>query len=254
MPEFRTFRAESIVLKHHDWGEADRILTVFTREHGKLRIVARGVRKIRSRRAGHLEPFTHVMLQLAKSKDLPIVTQADTLESFSTLREDLEAIGHASYVVELLDRFTYQEGENLPLFNLFKRTLERLAARKAPAELVLRYFEMRLLDQVGFRPELFGCVVCGEEIRAENQYFSAALGGIVCPRSAGGKTGLTPISVDALKFLRHFQRSTFSEATRAQPSPAAEREMEVVMQHYLTYVLERGLNTPGFMQRIKNTR
>ena len=76
MSEFRSYRAEAIVLKHHDWGEADRILTAFTREHGKLRVIAKGVRKIRSRRAGHLEPFTHVMLQLAKSKELPIVTQA----------------------------------------------------------------------------------------------------------------------------------------------------------------------------------
>lgn len=250
MPEFRSFRAESIVLKHHDWGEADRILTIFTREQGKLRVIAKGVRKIRSRRAGHLEPFTHVMLQLAKSKDLPIVTQADTLTAFSTLREDLQAIGHASYVVELLDKFTYQEGENLALFNLLKRTLERLAAGEVSTALVLRFFEMRLLDLAGFRPDLFTCVVCGEAIVAEDQYFSASLGGVVCPRSAGGASGLVPVSMDALRFLRHFQRSSFSEATRARPSQDAEREMEVVMQHYITYVLERGLNTPKFIRRV----
>lgn len=252
MPEFRSFRAESIVLKHHDWGEADRILTVFTREHGKLRVIAKGVRKIRSRRAGHLEPFTHVAIQLAKSKDMPIVTQADTLESFSVLREDLDAIGSASYVVELLDKFTYQEGENVSIFSLLKRTLERLAAARVPTALVLRYFEMRLLDLSGFRPELFVCVVCGEKIVAENQYFSAGQGGVVCPRSASGMSGLVPISVDALRFLRHFQRSSFSEATRARPSQEADRDMEVVMQHYITYVLERGLNTPKFIKKMKN--
>jgi DNA repair protein RecO (recombination protein O) len=252
MAEFRSFRAESIVLKHHDWGEADRIVTVFSREQGKLRVVARGVRKIRSRRAGHLEPFTHVMLQLARSSDLPIVTQADTVESFAILREDLEAIGHASYIVELLDKFTYQEGANIALFNLLKRTLERLAAGNVPPALVLRYFEMRLLDLAGFRPELSTCVICGEEIRAENQYFSAAQGGVVCPRPVHVQSGLVPISVDALRFLRHFQRSSFSEATRAQPSKGADREMEMVMQHYITYVLERGLNTPKFIKRLKN--
>jgi DNA repair protein RecO (recombination protein O) len=250
--EFRSYRAESIVLKHQDWGEADRILTVFTREHGKLRVIAKGVRKIRSRRAGHLEPFTHVMLQLAKSKDMPIVTQADSLESFAVLREDLESIGYVSYAIELLDRFTYQEGENVSLFNLLKRTLERLAAGKVSTALVLRYFEMRLLDLTGFRPELFACVVCGEEIVAEDQFFSAAQGGVVCPRSVGNLSGLVPISTDALKFFRHFQRSSFSEATRARPSKETDREMEVVIQHYITYVLERGLNTPKFINKMKD--
>jgi DNA repair protein RecO (recombination protein O) len=251
MPEFRSFRAESIVLKHHDWGEADRIVTVFTREHGKLRVIAKGVRKIRSRRAGHLEPFTHVAIQLAKSRDMPIVTQAETIESFEVLRGDLEAIGSASYVVELLDKFTYQEGENVSIFNLLRRTMARLAAGQVPAALILRYFEIRLLDLAGFRPELFACVVCGEEIVAEDQYFSAARGGVVCPRSAPGTPGLVPISVDALRFLRHFQRSPFKEATRARPTAEADRDMEVVIQHYITYVLERGLNTPGFIKKMR---
>lgn len=250
MAEFRSFRAESIVLKHQDWGEADRILTLFTREHGKLRVIAKGVRKIRSRRAGHLEPFTHVALQLAKSKDLPIVTQAETISSFSALREDLGAIGHASYAVELLDKFTYPEGEHVALFNLIKNTFDRLTAGMAPAALVLRFYEVRLLDLAGYRPELFACVVCGEKIKAEDQYFSAGQGGVVCPRSALGMAGLTPISVDALRFLRHFQRSSFTEATRARPSIEADREMEVVMQHYITYVLERGLNTPKFIRKV----
>ena len=125
--KFRSFRAESIVLKHSEWGEADRILTLFTREQGKIKAIAKGVRKIRSRRAGHLEPFTHVSLQLASSKDMPIVTQAETIESFPALREDLVSIGQASYLIELLDRFTYEEGENVALFNLLRSSLERLA-------------------------------------------------------------------------------------------------------------------------------
>lgn len=251
MPKFRTQRADSIVLKHREWGEADRILTLFTREHGKIRAIAKGVRKIRSRRAGHLEPFTHVTLQLAQSKDLPIITQADMVEGFLPLREDLVRITQASYAVELLDKFTYEEGENVSLFKLLKSTLGRLAQTELDAALVLRYYEMRLLDFTGFRPELFHCAECGEPIRPENQYISAALGGVVCPRCAPTMSSLMPISIDALRFLRHFQRSPFKEATRAQPTEAVHREMEMVMQHYITYVLERGLNTPRFLRQFR---
>src|SRR5512143_4101073 len=105
MTDFHSFRAESIVLRHSDWGEADRLLVLYTREQGKVRAIAKGVRKITSRKAGHLEPFTHVKLQVSSGRDLMIVTQADTIEAFAPIREDLTLTGYAAYVIELLDRF-----------------------------------------------------------------------------------------------------------------------------------------------------
>ena len=253
-PEFRSYRVEAIVLRHTDWGEADRILKIFTRQQGKLRVVIKGVRKIRSRKAGHVEPFTHVALQLAKSRDLPIVSQAEMITNFQPLREDLELIGYASYVVELLDQFTYEEGENQPIYNLLLKTLSRLSQPEEfpDIQLVVRYYEMRLLDYVGFRPDLFQCVVSGEVIQPEAQFFSAEHGGVVCPACASGIPGLRPVSMEALRFLRHLQRSNFVEANRARPQPAIHREMEILMQHYLTYLLERRLNSPRFIREVRN--
>jgi DNA repair protein RecO (recombination protein O) len=125
----RSFRVEAVVLRHANWGEADRILMLYTREQGKLRAVAKGARKIRSRKAGHLEPFTHITLQLAKSRDIPIVTQVETIDPYLPLRETLVLTGYASYVMELLDRFTYEEdGGNLSLFRLLTDTLARLCS------------------------------------------------------------------------------------------------------------------------------
>ena len=109
MSDFRSFRASAVVLRHADYGEADRLLTLFTREQGKVRAIAKGARKLTSRKAGHIEPFTHVTLQLAKGRDLFIVTQAETVNNFSGLREDLVKTGYAAYIVELIDRFTYEE-------------------------------------------------------------------------------------------------------------------------------------------------
>jgi len=253
MPEtkFRSFRVEAVVLRHSDYGEADRLLTLYTRQLGKTRVLAKGARKIASRKAGHIEPFTHAKLQLAKGRDLLILTQADTVDAYLPLREDLILTSHASYVMELLDRFTYEdETESPSTFRLLTDTLSRLASKSDPW-LVIRYYEMRLLDHLGFRPRLFECANCGREIKAEDQYFSFSAGGVICPRCGKGLPNLHAISVEALKYLRHFQRSSYPEATRARPDLDVQQETETLMQGYFTYLLERELNTPGFLKKIK---
>jgi DNA repair protein RecO (recombination protein O) len=249
-PKFRSFRVDAVVLRHADYGEADRMLTLFTRQLGKMRAIAKGARKIASRKAGHIEPFTHVRLQLSKGREIWIVTQADTVDAYLPLRDDLILTSHASYIIELLDRFSYEEEtENPTLFRLLTDTLSRLASKSDPW-LVIRYYEMRLLDNVGFRPQLFECANCGREIKPEDQFFSFSAGGVICPRCGHGLPNLHYISVDTLKYLRHFQRSSYTEATRARPSLEVQKEAESLMQGYFTYLVERELNTPGFLKKV----
>lgn len=250
-PKFRSFRVDAVVLRHSDYGEADRLLTLFTRQLGKTRAIAKGARKIASRKAGHIEPFTHVRLLLAQGREMFIVTQADTVDAYLPLRDDLTLTAHASYAIELLDRFTYEDQtENPALFRLLTETLSRLASRHDPW-LVSRYYEMRLLDLVGFRPQLFECVNCGRPLQPEDQFFSFSGGGVICPRCGRGLPHLHGISVEALKYLRHFQRSSYTEAARARPSLEVQKEAESLMQGYFTYLLERELNTPGFLRKIR---
>ena len=238
------------MLRHGDWGEADRLLTLYTREEGKLRAIAKGARKPLSRKAGHLEPLTRVSLLLARGRSFFIVTQAETVDAHLPLTEDLELVGYGSYVLELLDSFTHDEDENRSLYRLLTATLSRLVNGAEP-QLVLRYYELRLLDALGYRPELFQCVSCEAEIQPEDQYFSAGLGGVLCPRCGSGQKGARPVSRDALRYLRHFQRSSYADAARARiPAPIA-LELENLMHHYLTYLLERGLHTPSFMRQVK---
>jgi DNA repair protein RecO (recombination protein O) len=246
----RSVRVEAVVLRHIDWGEADRLLWLFTREMGKVRVVAKGVRKLHSRKAGHLEPFTRAKLMLARGREMMIVTQAEAQDTLPLLREDLLRMGYASYVVELLDRFTYEEGQNISMYNLLADTLVRIC-KEPDTILVIRYYEMRLLDLLGFRPQLFHCATCENEIQPEDQFFSAAQGGVLCPTCGRNAPGARPISMQALKYLRHFQRSSYTDAKRAHPTPELYREMEMLTQHYLTYLLERGLNTPEFLRRVK---
>lgn len=252
MSDFRSFRAAAVVLRHADWGEADRLLTLYTREQGMVRAVAKGVRKMTSRKAGHLQPFTHVTVQLAKGRDLLIVTQADTVNAFLSLHDNLEKTSYAAYVIELLLRFSYEEEAGNPtIFKLLIDTLDRLEKEK-DSWLAIRYYEMRLLDAVGFRPQLFACANCGREILPEDQFFSFTAGGVICPRCGLGLPNLMKISIETLKYLRHFQRSSYRDASRANPSLEVQKEAEVLMQKYFTYLLERELNTPGFIKRVRS--
>lgn len=251
MNQPRSFRTEAVVIRHADWGEADRILTLFTREQGKLRVLAKGARKVLSRKAGHLQPFTRVTLQLARGRDLPIVTQVETLDAYLPLRDDLLKVGYAAYVLELIDRLTYdEEGNTFSLFRLLTETLERIAS-EADGWLAVRYYEMRLLDFLGFRPKLFECANCGRPIEPRDQYFSPGVGGVICPQCGMGLPGLWDVDVQTLKYLRHFQRSSYPEAVRARPNAEARKKIEALMQAYFTYLLERELNTPGFLKRVR---
>ena len=116
----------------------------------------------------------------------------------------------------------------------------------------MRYFEIQLLDLLGFRPELFYCVSCREEIRPQDQFFSADGGGVLCPKCGRERPGVRPVSMEALKYFRHFLRSTYAQTGRAHPSPEALVELESLLQYYLTYLLERGLNTPAFLREVRH--
>ena len=246
----RSFNAEAIVLRHRDWGEADRLVTLYTRQRGKIRAVAKGARKVRSRKAGHLQPLTRITVQLARARGPYIITQVETLDAYLPLRDNLTLTGNASYLVELLERFTYEEEEaNTAVFRLLSDSLTRLSEGD-DIWVLLRYYEMRLLDYLGFRPRLFHCANCEREIKAENQFFSAAQGGVLCPQCGASQPSARPVDVEMLRYLRHFQRSAYPDAQRADPNPKIRASIENLMQFYITYTLERGLNSPQFLREV----
>ncbi len=247
--EARSYRAQGLVIRHREFGEADRILTIYTLEKGKLQAIAKGVRKLKSRKAGHLEPFTQVMLQLAKGRNLEVVTQVETIRNFDNIRENLKLTAQAAYVLELLDRFTYEEGENRALYNLVVETLSRLDAGISPG-LVTHYYEVHLMDILGFKPQLQECVVCGAAIQPEDQYFSAKLGGVICQNSLSGDPSAWPISMNALRYLRFFQRSPWPQVKNRTIPEEVDHELSKLIEKYLTYLLEYSLKTPGFLDAV----
>lgn len=246
----RTYRTEALVLRRKDIGEADRVLTLLTPERGKVRVVAKGIRKPRSRKAGHLELFTRASLLIAAGRDLDLITQAQALETYRPLREDLVRGAYAAYAVELLDKFTPERQEAGELYQLLAHMLGWLSAVADPA-LPARYYELRLLTLAGFQPELRRCVLGGETIVAEAQYFSAPQGGAVCARCGRGQAGLLPISMEALKYLRYFQSQPYSKVAGLKLAPGVLSEMERILQRYIVYVLERQLKSVEFLKLLQ---
>ncbi len=247
-PRRRT--VDAVILRLWDVGEADRMLSLYSREEGKGRALAKGVRRPRSRRAGHLQPLSRTRLLLAQARSAPIVAQAEAVEVFPALRRDVTRYAYAAQVAELVERFVW-EGEHYP--GLFTALLDALrgVAREPHPDWPVRFFELRLLDWVGFRPELHHCTVCGAPIRAEDQFFSASHGGVVCPRCGPRTPDAQPVNRRTLKFLRHLQRSTWPEARRVVPDAGVRRALEEVLQAYLTFVLERPLRGAAVQRQLR---
>lgn len=147
----RSYKTEGIIIKRKDFGEADRILTVFTKNQGKIKIVAKGVRKISSRRSSHVELLNQSILTIHDGK-IPILTEAETIKHYSILKNDLKKCGFAFYICELIDGLLPEHQENRAVFNLMQDVLVRLQTEAKPRDLISK-FEQDLLVSLGFWPK-----------------------------------------------------------------------------------------------------
>lgn len=246
----RVYRTEAIVLRRTDFGEADRLLTVFTPHRGKLRLVAKGARKPTSRKSGHVELFSHGQFLVAVGRELDILTQAETLEPYLALREDLLRTTYAYYVAELADAFAAEQDENRPLFDLLKDAFGWLCTAEDLA-LVARYFELHLLGLVGYQPQLFICGMCKVQLKPEINYLSAADGSVVCRQCGHDRMGTTEISVNALKVMRFLQTRQWETCRLLRLSSSSHAQVERAMNQYITYHLERKLKSVEFIHRLR---
>ena len=246
----RLYKTEGVVLKHSYIGEADALLTFCTPDRGKLRAVARGVRRPKSRLAGHLEPLTYCTMMLAEGRTLDVVSGCEALDSFQGIKSDLWLLSCGLYAADLTDRLSAEGAENQPLFRLLLNALRSLAGGVDPA-LVLRYFEFHSLACSGYLPELWECALCHRKLEATTNYFSPAAAGLLCP-NCRGKEGLDrPTSVDCVKVLRFFTRNECPALARLRVKPRLAREIEDLMQGYVTYVLDREVASAKWLHELR---
>ena len=249
----RSIRTEGIILRRRDFGESDRILVIFTRKLGRISGLAKGARKPSSKISGHLELFSRGTFLVSRGRNLQFIPQAETIDSYDHLREDLSGIGLGSYIVELVDALTTEEGSNLKLYDLLVTALQALDGGLEPV-IVVHYFELHLLGLTGFQPEFFICVECGESITEQDQYLSGGLGGVICPKCIKGigTADFRPVSARMLKYLRHFQRSSLQELLTLKIPQDVQAGLEEVIRYYLNHTLEGSLNSPAFINQVSS--
>lgn len=244
------YKTEGIVLRHADMGEADRLIVLFTPFRGKMRAVARGARRPTSKLAGHLEQFTHTSVLVARGRNLDLITQAQTVDSFIAVRESLRLVLYASYAVELVERSTEWESENRALFDVLQRMLRHVStARRLDA--ALRAFELEALATLGYRPQLDACVACGRDLAAERNGFSSTAGGVLCPLCRGREGDQHDISAATLATLRHLQRGGLAAAERLEMSQAVRSQSEALLAVYISDRLEYSLNSANVLRALR---
>ena len=232
------YREVGIVLRTMRLGEADKIVTMVTQGRGKVRAVAKGVRKTKSRFGGRLEPLQHVSLQLYEGRSLDTITQVETIDHFRGIREDLDRLTQATTMLEVVDAVV-QEGEQNPkLHQMLLGALRTLEA--APSPLVVPAFFWKLLAHEGYRPMLDACASCGSE--AELVAFDLTEGGVLCRACARG-TRLTP---EALSLLRRILGGDLVTVL-AEPPTQAGYEVEHLATRALEHHLERKMRSVGIL-------
>ena len=241
-----TYRDQAVVLRTQKLGEADRIITLLTREHGRVKAVAKGVRRTKSRWGARLEPASHVDLQLYSGRTFETVTQAVSLENFGdTLSLDYRRWTVASAILEAAERFTAQEHEpSLQQYLLLVGALKALAHETYDASLILDAYLLRSLAVAGYAPSLTNCSVCDEP--GPHRFFSLVGGGSVC-MTCKPSAAPTP-HPETLELMQALLSSDWEQASASQMR--YRREASGLIAAYLQWHLERGLRSLPLVERI----
>lgn len=234
------YRDTGVVLRTHKLGEADRIVVLLTEHHGKVRAVAKGVRRTRSRFGARLEPPSAVALQLHEGRSLDTVTSAETVDAFRAVREDLDRLGQAMAMLEAVDQLAVEGEADPALFRMLVRALSLLATDAPP--LVVPAFYLKVLAQTGFGPMVEACVVCGSG--GPLVAFDAGRGGMLCGTHRSGMA----VSADAVDLVARILGGQLSSALAAPPSPATA-EVDRLATGALEHHLERRLRAPGVLHQ-----
>ncbi len=250
MTKPRNYQTEAIIIKKTKLGEADSILTLYTPHLGKIQGFAKSLRRPKSKMAGHLELLTHSLVSLARGRNLDTIIGSQTINSFLPLKNDLELTSYGLYATELVEQFTAEHIENYPLFQLLLEVLHCLCLG-GDNNLTLRYFELHLLHEVGYRPQLQQCVSCHQPLEPITNSFCPTAGGVLCPVCSQSQPLTRPISVDVLKVLRFLQSSDYSTAVKLKMNPELSHQLEVVIRDYLKYLLEREIKSAVWLDNLR---
>lgn len=246
---------EAIVITSHDWRETSKLLTFYTRHFGKVKAIAKGARRNKNQFGSSLELFTHLHLIFyeREKRDLQIVSQVATKESFQEFREDLKRLSYGCYLGELVDKGVKGKEESQDLFKLLLGSFH-LFKNSYDLELTTRLFELRFLELLGYKPCFHRCVSCRKKIMDGSSSpgqlkLSPSLGGSLCPHCHLRDREATNLSPATLSLMRYLQKIDLSKLNRLKVSPQLRQELKSALHSYLLFRLEMCPKSLSFLEK-----
>jgi DNA repair protein RecO (recombination protein O) len=245
------YKTQAIVLSRFELGEADRVLTLLTPHDGKLKAIAKGVRRPNSRIGGSVEPFAELHLVLVHGRTFDVITQASVGEAWLRLRDRLESAATAWYIGELAERAVEERAAAYPVYALLRRAYQLLDDGMTPGR-VARWYEYGLADALGMRPEVERCVECDRSLEPDERFrWVPALGGVLCQDHHDPPAEQRVLSLDALKLLRAYRRLDIEAIAGLRIPVAIEIEVEDLLRRFIRHVLERDARSLAFLDEVR---
>ena len=242
------YKEQGIVLRAVKLGEADKIVSILTQGSGKVRAVAKGIRRTNSKFGARLEPLTHVSLLLYRGRNLDTITQAEIVSPFRTIRGNFELIAAGEMLLESVDKVAEEHERNVRLFLLLLSGLRALEARPRDAAAVAECFLLKLLSLSGFHPSLSACAVCGAA--GPHGWFSAGQGGVVCQGCSEHDAGR--VGDHTVRWLDALARIDLVSAGDMTPAIDVRREARAILYGFAEYHLERRMRSFSLLARQPN--
>lgn len=247
------YQSRGIILRQREFKDSDKLLSIFTEKEGKITAIAKGVKKTKSSLRACVQPFCHSFLYFSQGKSMDLITQAKLIDFYGNSRQDLERALHCFYLMELLDK-SLQERVPLPdLYQTLAAVLEAIN-EQGLNPLFIRYFESQLLVKLGYKPVLKQCVVCGQKPKGQFK-FGLAEGGLICPDciAAGEFNPMLSLSGETIGLLGLLTEGGIQALSRVKVSPAGLKQLELLLEKYLEYHLDRRFKMKNTIKVLKRT-
>jgi DNA repair protein RecO (recombination protein O) len=241
-------KAEGIVIRARDYGESHKVIVLYTREFGKIAVMARGVKKTKSRLSFVTQVLTHGQYQFFAGSGMGTLSQGEVIESHHALRQDVLSMSYAAYMAELTDKLTLEKEANPYVFHLLSKTFSYLEEGK-DADILCRIFELKMLSVAGYRPQLDQCLHCGEEDKPF--YFSVAKGGILCQDCRLPEEPVLSLSPSAARLLRLFLHFDINRIGEIRVKQETKDLLERVMYDYTDYHTDLRLKSRDVLNQMK---
>lgn len=247
------FSSEGLVIKRKDIGEADKIVTIFAKNQGKVSAIAKGVRKVSSRRAPNLELLNQIKFFRNGRGKLPVLTEVDSISNFTKIKGDLKKLSLAYLLLELIDQFLPEGQENNNLYNqliLFLGAIDQSDSEEKDKVLAAS-FQIKLLREMGYLPELYHCIRCGNRLEQKENYLAPHLGGLIDKNCSRESLVARSIKVDSIKIIRFINSEPIGKIGQLKLNDIDIKEICKLLNLYTTYYLDKELGSERFALEIE---